>query len=147
MKKLVFLFFVILLVKCNHSDEQTEHFNDYLQIAFEETVEDQDSVLYLISGRGCLNCSKAALKYYLDNFKNDNYGTFIITNEAKEALDLNIGGLAYKCDTLNLLKRVDLPLEGITKLYIKDNKIDAIHNLSVNDLTGNHVYNFFNNEQ
>lgn len=135
----------ILLIACNQqSGSQTEHFNYYLEKAFDETIKDQDSVLYLISGRGCINCSKAAIKYYIENdLHEEGSGTFIITQQAKNKININPDNIKYKCDTLNLLKRVDLPLEGIVKMKIRNNQIDTIRPLSVNELTENKVSRFF----
>lgn len=146
MKNVIALVLIISvgLIACNQqSNKQTEHFNKYLQKAFGETIEEQDTVLYLISGRGCINCSKIAMKYYIENFKNERYGTFIITNEAKNIVDVNLESISYKCDTLNLLKRVDLPLDGIAKMKIRNNQIDTIRSLKASELTENHVHRFF----
>ena len=83
------------------------------------------------------------MQYYLENFENEKYGTFIITKEAKKIVNVNLEGISYKYDTLNLLKRVDLPLDGIAKMKIKGNQIDTIRTLKASELTENEVRRFF----
>ena len=139
---------LLLFFACNQPEnKQTERFNDYLDKAFNETIDEQDSLLIIISGRGCFNCSKAALKYYVENIKDHKKVTFLVTKKVKDALkrqmNINFERVRFKCDTSNLLKRVDLPFEGIAKMKIRDNTIDTIRPLGVDELTEKEIQKFY----